>query len=286
MDIAPRPVDPMGVPARTSVELRDHDHRTTIALCPPNHHSTEEGLRRRTRVASISPPGTPERFEVGFGGFPGPEELITRMSRKLLPGLHRNLRQTFTMPRTATLVPQDGGSHEVDATGQITRVPYLSFIADVKRNSRFHDLTEEQLLELGGVEYRALNTLLWVVPLVSLFTCVLHTDIQVNTVLFWTSGHLYVNSDAVHLSDKLGRYFLTPTTASQNFTYMVLLFTLLYVHSTQTLAFQVLHLPGRRSLGQYWNVCCRPKYGTLPSGIPHDSSLDYMRTCGEYGFCE
>ncbi|THG92683.1 hypothetical protein EW026_g8305 [Hermanssonia centrifuga] len=70
------------------------------------------------------------------------------------------------MPRTATLVPQDGGSHGVDATGQITRVPYLSFIADVRRNSRFHDLTEEQLLELGGVEYRALNTLLWVVPLV------------------------------------------------------------------------------------------------------------------------
>ncbi|PSS34077.1 hypothetical protein PHLCEN_2v1871 [Hermanssonia centrifuga] len=213
MDIAPRPVDPMGVPARTSVELRDHDHRTTIALCPPNHHSTEEGLRRRTRVASISPPGTPERFEVGFGGFPGPEELITRMSRKLLPGLHRNLRQTFTMPRTATLVPQDGGSHEVDATGQITRVPYLSFIADVKRNSRFHDLTEEQLLELGGVEYRALNTLLWVVPLWFSWRLVILADKESYSVVSFV-GDLVLNinnpaTDAIPVGTRIALAFLS-----------------------------------------------------------------------------
>jgi hypothetical protein len=47
-------------------------------------------------------------------------------------------------------------------------VPYISFDAVVGRNSQFKDLTSEQLEELGGVEYRGLKVLTWVVPLVSL----------------------------------------------------------------------------------------------------------------------
>jgi hypothetical protein len=42
-------------------------------------------------------------------------------------------------------------------------VPYISFDAVVGRNSTFHLLTNEQLEELGGVEYRALNALLFIV---------------------------------------------------------------------------------------------------------------------------
>lgn len=39
--------------------------------------------------------------------------------------------------------------------------------AVVGRNSHFHDLTKEEHDELGGVEYRALKVLFWIVLLVS-----------------------------------------------------------------------------------------------------------------------
>jgi Trk-type K+ transport system membrane component len=41
-------------------------------------------------------------------------------------------------------------------------LPYLSYAATIGRNSAFVDLTEEQREELGGIEYRSLKTLAWV----------------------------------------------------------------------------------------------------------------------------
>ncbi|KIW07237.1 hypothetical protein, variant [Verruconis gallopava] len=41
-------------------------------------------------------------------------------------------------------------------------LPYLSYTATIGRNSTFVDLTEEQREELGGIEYRALKTLAWI----------------------------------------------------------------------------------------------------------------------------
>jgi len=41
---------------------------------------------------------------------------------------------------------------------------YFSFFPLVSRNSQFHGLTEDQLEELGGVEYMALRTLSWLIP--------------------------------------------------------------------------------------------------------------------------
>ena len=41
-------------------------------------------------------------------------------------------------------------------------LPYLSYAATIGRNSTFVDLTEEQREELGGIEYRALKTLAWI----------------------------------------------------------------------------------------------------------------------------
>lgn len=40
-------------------------------------------------------------------------------------------------------------------------IPYLSYAPTIGRNSYFVDLTEEQREELGGIEYRALKTLAW-----------------------------------------------------------------------------------------------------------------------------
>jgi hypothetical protein len=64
----------------------------------------------------------------------------------------------MTMPATASLIPSMAGA----AVGK-KQVPYISFEAVVGRNSAFHLLTKDQLEEIGGVEYRALNALLWIV---------------------------------------------------------------------------------------------------------------------------
>ncbi|KAG8770568.1 low affinity potassium transporter [Ceratobasidium sp. 428] len=82
----------------------------------------------------------------GYGGFPMPHELAGRAIKKFLP-------QTLTLPRTLT-----GGS-----AGETRPVPYISFNAIVGRNSQFHDLSQEEQEELGGVEYRALTALLWII---------------------------------------------------------------------------------------------------------------------------
>ena len=72
------------------------------------------------------------------------------------------------MPRTSTI----GGRGTIDAGDTKTKeVPYISFAATVGRNSRFTGLTEEQMNELGGVEYRALKVLLVIVIGVSRYYC-------------------------------------------------------------------------------------------------------------------
>lgn len=104
----------------------------------------------------------------GFGGFPTPFELARAGVKKFLPKASETLTQTLTMPRTATigrrdsLAPGDNLTLDKEAT-------YISFAATVGRNSRFTGLTEEQMDELGGVEYRALRVLLYIVIGVSYF---------------------------------------------------------------------------------------------------------------------
>lgn len=68
------------------------------------------------------------------------------------------------MPRTNTISGR--GTMAVDGAPS-KEVPYISFSAVVGRNSHFHDLTEEQMEELGGIEYRALKALLYIVAGVS-----------------------------------------------------------------------------------------------------------------------
>ena len=99
----------------------------------------------------------------GFGGFPTPFAILSRLFGRAFPKLERKLTRTVTMPQSRTIASERGtippGSRPV---------PYISFDAVVGRNSMFQALTQEQLEELGGVEYRALTALLWIVPLVSI----------------------------------------------------------------------------------------------------------------------
>ena len=92
-----------------------------------------------------------------------PHELLARLFGRAFPKLERKLTRTITIPRTRTLASERGavppGSRPV---------PYITFEAVVGRNSVFQALTGEQLEELGGVEYRALTALLWIVALVGI----------------------------------------------------------------------------------------------------------------------
>jgi hypothetical protein len=104
----------------------------------------------------------PETKYNHFGGFPSPLKLIAQLAKKAFPGQHRSLTQTLTMPRTNT-IGRKGTIVSETETGVGKEVPYISFAAVVGRNSRFEGLTGDQMDELGGVEYRALKVLMWIV---------------------------------------------------------------------------------------------------------------------------
>lgn len=101
----------------------------------------------------------------GFGGFPTPFEIIRWGAKRVAPGPTKTLTKSFTMPRTNTYTGRASFGDNPDGGKE---VPYISFSASVGRNSRFRDLTEDQMAELGGVEYRALRVLKWIVICVRL----------------------------------------------------------------------------------------------------------------------
>ncbi|KAI0090704.1 cation transport protein-domain-containing protein [Irpex rosettiformis] len=94
----------------------------------------------------------------GFGGFPMPLEIISRLFNWFFPSLGRGVTRTVTMPRTQTITSQNAANFTPGARP----VSYITFEAIVGRNSDFQELTREQLEELGGVEYRGLSALLWI----------------------------------------------------------------------------------------------------------------------------
>ncbi|EIW52424.1 TrkH-domain-containing protein [Trametes versicolor FP-101664 SS1] len=156
LDVAPHPIDPMGSQAR-----RVSTDRLAEASGIDVLSSVASRRSRRTSILSAPPP---VHQEDEFGGLPSIQDMLTSLARKISPRLERRLKRTLTVPRTETLVPQAAGAVTEDANAPVKRVPYLSFSATVKRNSSFYGLTTENIEELGGVEYRALCSLSWVIP--------------------------------------------------------------------------------------------------------------------------
>ncbi|TFK93269.1 TrkH-domain-containing protein [Polyporus arcularius HHB13444] len=156
LDIAPHLINPMGSQAPTLPSERMGDSSAVDTL-------SRAASRRSLRSSVVAPSHPTPLADDDFGGFPGPEQLLTRIVSKLSPRFKRRLKRTLTVPRTETLIPRSGGT-VVTSDGPVKSVPYLSFSAIV-RNSTFHGLTEENIEELGGVEYRALSALLWIIPL-------------------------------------------------------------------------------------------------------------------------
>ncbi|KAF9222488.1 TrkH-domain-containing protein [Gyrodon lividus] len=151
---------------RSSVGERSH---ASMTQNPTQHtHRSVQSAQPSDQM------GQPQQKLSGFGGFPMPHEMLSMLFRRLFPRAANRLHRTVTIPATTALTGGDLGwttSVHVHGAGSVTvpegskPVPYISFDAVVGRNSAFHMLTNEQLEELGGVEYRALNALLWLVAL-------------------------------------------------------------------------------------------------------------------------
>lgn len=103
----------------------------------------------------------------GLGGFPSPWDYLVSL-------LHvSRMRERLTVPAVRTMTTMQPARTDDDLEHAHGRqfAPYLTFDATVTGNSHFHNLTLAQRNELGGVEYRALNMLAWLVP-VYWFVCV------------------------------------------------------------------------------------------------------------------
>ena len=106
-------------------------------------------------------PGAPNTRSLkyqGFGGFPGPAHLVSQVIKIMAPHAYRKMERTMTIPTTTTL--------------KSSSVPWLNFSGlVVGRNSDFRtdSLTDEQLEDVGGAEYRALRLLSYLVPVVWIF---------------------------------------------------------------------------------------------------------------------
>ncbi|KAH9060174.1 TrkH-domain-containing protein [Lactarius vividus] len=111
-------------------------------------------LTRRGTVQTINPQHKDDTL-----GFGSPVNWFVETLQRLFPSLGRNIHRTLTMPDAPRLLVSDRGEVPPGARP----VSYLSFKARVGHNSRFIGLLDDDYEELGGVEYRALSALLWIV---------------------------------------------------------------------------------------------------------------------------
>ena len=165
--------------------LRNHGHVTEHR----DHLVTEEIRSRRSssvHTRTHGPHGTNpiihlhrERMNRDMGGFPMPWTIIGSLFAKVFPGLKKKITRTVTIPMTMSLTP----GHENKPGSKYA--PYLSFDARVGPNSTFQFLSSDQLDEIGGVEYRALNALLCIVAGVNhaIIHRSLYTDLYSTTLV-------------------------------------------------------------------------------------------------------
>lgn len=155
MEWSPPPAQPPIVKdARGELHARIEEERSSARLSsnflPTHRDQTNVGSTHRQsmtpRPRSIH---TITSMNRGFGGFPMPDEILSQLVRKLSSRSHSN-----NHPRRPELQPYQ------------PTPSYLRFNPVIGRNSTLYLQSEEQLIELGGVEYRALNALLILVPCV------------------------------------------------------------------------------------------------------------------------
>ncbi|KAI0049422.1 TrkH-domain-containing protein [Auriscalpium vulgare] len=112
---------------------------------------------RRGTVLTVNP----QQKDDAFGGFGDPLAWGVHAFNSRFPNAGQRVKRSMTMSIAPTfLVPGHG-----DVPPGAKPVSYLTFDVKVAHNSRFVGLSDEDHEELGGVEYRALSALLWMVPL-------------------------------------------------------------------------------------------------------------------------
>ena len=147
------------------LSIRTHSWRLIVYVPPGGmpqvrRSNTLYSTRTRGDMQSVSL----DAKNKGFGGFPYPTQFLQEFLKKFTPRALRPSR-TITISRSRTITSRHGGHVDFGETWT-----YFSetFNAMVGRNSKFYSLSDEHLEELGGVEFRALNALLWILPLVSI----------------------------------------------------------------------------------------------------------------------
>ncbi|KAJ7166639.1 potassium transporter [Mycena filopes] len=130
---------------------------TTSADHPRRLQTIREGVAFPRRTATVYSSNTPldpaDKKFAGNGGFPGPVTLAKGLFKRSAPTAFRKLERKMTLPYTETVTAQE--------------TPWLSFDGlVVGRNSAFRteSLSDEQVEFIGGVEYRALRLLSYLIP--------------------------------------------------------------------------------------------------------------------------
>lgn len=108
-----------------------------------------------------------------------PHEIFSSIFHKFFPGLEHRIQRTVTIPISQTLTSQhlEGGQQAAGSRP----VNYITFNALVGRNSTFRDLASEQIEELCGIEFKALNCLVWIVPCVCFRPSATFADADLST---------------------------------------------------------------------------------------------------------
>lgn len=116
----------------------------------------KKGTTMLSHRGPLSPRSTARKADAD-GGFPGPVHLINRFARRAVPGVYNKLERKLTVTSFQTI--DEKNTSWLNFSGLV-----------VGRNSDFHTetLSDDQVEELGGAEYRALRLLSYLVPVVCL----------------------------------------------------------------------------------------------------------------------
>lgn len=120
-----------------------------------SHRRRRSGLHRAPAAALHR--SMTKNIDSGLGQFPSVLDLVTSLLEMT------RIKRRLEVPTLRTVRTMQTKAPDDDDTGG-KLVPYLTFDALVSGNSHFNDLTAEERSELGGVEYRALNLLAWLLP--------------------------------------------------------------------------------------------------------------------------
>ena len=152
----PRDFDRGLVPERVT------DGDLTREVTRASHEDDQRPSRRRSRSMSAGEAnGDASKFRNHIT-FDGPQRPTTGASvyRKQDPDAPNSSMHLRNRSRSRTIA--SFFTRDKDEEEEADPMPYLSWAPTIGRNSNFVDLTEDQREELGGIEYRALKTLAWV----------------------------------------------------------------------------------------------------------------------------